>query len=216
MTVRARFAVLVGSLLTVATHSHASLVTFDDIDASAGDVSLQSISPYAGFLWSNVSAYTTTPGFQGFNNGIVSGANAAYGGGQVFSGGLVPVVSAITSASLFDFTSASLGAGYYDDLTVTLIGMRAGTNIYSRSLTVNTAGAMRFDFDFVGIDTLLIQGNISATSSDPFGCGTFNCTQFTIDDMSVAPSAVTGVPEPATAALVLLALFGVYGTRRKA
>ena len=68
--------------LVDAVPAQATIVNFDDIDASAGDVSLDAVSPYQGFTWSNFFAYTAAPGFPGFNNGIVSHPNAAYTGGD--------------------------------------------------------------------------------------------------------------------------------------
>ena len=53
------------------------------------------VSPYLGFNWTNFTAYTPPPGFDGFNNGIVS-----------------PVVGSITAATQLDFVCADLGASY--------------------------------------------------------------------------------------------------------
>jgi hypothetical protein len=105
----------------------ASVINFDDVDASLGDVSLDAISPYQGLTWTNFFAYTSFPGFDGFNNGIVSSPNAAYSGGEIGGASVVPVTGKIGSASLFDLASIDLGAGYYDDLLITVEGRRAGS-----------------------------------------------------------------------------------------
>jgi hypothetical protein len=65
------------AIVLAAIPAFAAVVNFDDLDASARDVSLDAISPYQGFTWTNFFAYTSAPGFPGFNNGILSPPNAA-------------------------------------------------------------------------------------------------------------------------------------------
>ena len=102
-----------------AAPAFAAVVGFDDLNATAGDIVLDTMNPYQGFTWMNFTVYTTTPGFPGFNNGIVSSPNASFAGGDILG---APVVSTIRSPTPFDFTSASLGSGWYDGLSVTVIG----------------------------------------------------------------------------------------------
>src|SRR5689334_3889973 len=104
----------IGPLLYViaAAPGFAEVINFDDLDATAGDIQLDSISPYQGFVWNSVSAYTAVPGFPGFNNGIVSPNNAGYSGGEALEG---PIIGKVSSSSPFDFMSAYLGAEWYDN-----------------------------------------------------------------------------------------------------
>lgn len=193
-------------------------VGFDDIDASAGDVSLDALGAYQGLSWSNFYGYTTTPGFDGFNNGIVSQSNAAYSGGQTFEGGLTPVVGSIQSTSAFDFLSADLGAGYYDGLSLTITGYLGAAQLYTQTLTLGTTGAQSFGFSFSGIDRLTFSAFTTAGSSDPFACGAFNCTQFTMDNMAIRAADVTSpIPEPSTALMLLpgLGLVMAFRLRRR-
>lgn len=209
-------ALLTATLAASAAMAAPVTVGFDDIDASGGDVLLT--SPYRGLNWSNFLAYTTTPGFDGFNNGIVSPANAAYSGGQN-GGPITPIVGSISSGTLFDFLSADLGAGYYNGLALTVTGQRSGSTLFSRTVTLNTAGAQAFSFNFAAIDTLLFTAAATAGTTDPFACGSFNCTQFTLDDFTFQPTDIvpppppppTSIPEPNSLALVLTAF--VLGTR---
>lgn len=67
-------------LLSQISLASAAIVTFDDLDASGGDLILDTISPYQGFTWTNFSAYTSIPGFPGFNNNIAFQNNATYSG----------------------------------------------------------------------------------------------------------------------------------------
>jgi hypothetical protein len=71
-----------GFLLATPFWLAAATIGFDDIDATAGDVLLNGISLCQGYGWTNMSVYTNTPGFPGFNNGIVSSPNAAYTAGD--------------------------------------------------------------------------------------------------------------------------------------
>lgn len=186
-------------------NSAALILHFDDIDASAGDVALES---YQGFTWSNFAAYTNAPGFTGFNNGIVSPANAAYSGGESFDPTATPIVGSLTSSAPFDFSGAALGAAYYDNLTVTVEGRRAGDVLFSQNVILNTSGAQAFNFNFAGIDTLTFSGAATAATIDPFSCGVFNCTQFTVDDLRVTP-----IPLPGAFGLMLAAFCAATGIR---
>jgi hypothetical protein len=187
---------MLGWSLSITCAAASTVINFDNLDASAGDVELGS---YAGFTWGNFSAYTNTPGVPGYNNGIVSGPNAAYSGGQVFTTSVMPITGTISSATSFDFLSGYLASGNYDDLDVTVEGLLNGTMLFSKTVTVNTSGATLFDFGFDGIDQVAFYGSTTNATSDPYACGSFNCTQFTVDNLTFAPYSAT--PEPSTSAL---------------
>ena len=145
------FAVL---LLCHTALASAAIVNFDDLDASGGDLGLDSLSPYQGFTWTNFSAYTNVPGFPGFNNGIVSLDNAAYSGGELFGATVTPVIGKIEANDPFDFVSAYLGSGYYDDLDLTVQGRLDGSLLFTSSLILNTTAPVLINFAFTGIDEL--------------------------------------------------------------
>lgn len=192
----------------------AATVNFDDIDASAADILLDGLSPYQGLSWTNLSAYTTVPAFPGFNNGIVSAPNAAYTAGDTLG---APIISTVTRASGFDFTSAYLGSGWYDGLSVTLNGLTNGVQGFTRTVTVNTAAPQLFTFNFTGITELDIFSTVMASTSDPFGCGSSGCSQVTLDDLDVTLLNLpppSGVPEPGTFSLLCLALIAVTASPR--
>ena len=193
----------------------ADTITFDDIDASAGDVILDNLNPYHGFVFTNFSVYTSVPGFPGYNNGIVSGPNGAYTAGDALS----PIVSTITAATPFDFTSAYLGSGWYDGLGVTLIGLSGGVQVYDQSVKVNTTGAQPFSFAFDGITELDIYSTVSAATTDPYGCGASGCSQITLDNVTLTPDAnpappPTVTPEPSSIILTGLGILSAAITRR--
>ena len=203
---------LIASFVTVSAVAD-TVINFDDLDASAGDVVLGS---YDGFTWGNFSAYTMTPGFPGFNAGIVSPPNAAYSGGQAFTTSVMPVTGTISSSTPFDFISSYLGSGNYDNLNVTVEGLLAGAVVYSQTVTVSTSAAQLFSFGFDGIDEIALFASTTAATSDPYGCGSFNCTQFTLDDLNIAPSSgpppppPSISPEPSSSVLLSLGSVSVF------
>jgi len=194
-------------LLVGTAPAQAVLVNFDDLDASSGDISLDAISPYQGFNWTNFSSYTSTPGFPGFNNGIVSQPNAAFTGGDALG---APIIGSITAAAPFDFGTASIGAGWYDNLDVTVEGRLGGLLQFSQTITFDAENVQLFSFGFTGIDELDFFSTITAATTDPFGCGSSGCSQITFDNMDFsAAGPPTEGPEPSTA-LVLFSSLGLF------
>jgi hypothetical protein len=210
---------LVCACATNVAQSAPITIGFDGIDASAGDVPLD--GTFAGVTLRNFTAYTSVPGFEGFNNGIVSGPNAAYSGGEVSVSGPTAITGSITSSKLFDFVGGYFGSGFYDKLSLTVKGLRGGSVVFSETLTLNTSVALFHPFAFIGIDALNFVAAATAQSSDPFACGPFNCTQFTMDDLRLNLSDVetppNDVPEPGSLALVLMgaAALRAAGQRRR-
>ncbi|SFU58564.1 PEP-CTERM sorting domain-containing protein [Nitrosospira multiformis] len=213
------FAVL---LVFHASLASATIVNFDDLDASGGDLVLDSLNPYQGFTWTNFSAYTSIPGFPGFNNGIVSPDNAAYSGGELFGPTITPVIGKIEASDPFDFVSAYLGSGYYDNLNLTVQGWHNGSLLFMRSVILDTNAPVFVNFGFTGIDELNFFAGVTPATADPFFCGTVNCTQFTLDNLTFAPASTTPppdpnpLPEPSTLALIGLAGMAVMVVRRRA
>ena len=202
-------------LACTALPAAAGVINFDDIDASAADIPLAGLNPYQGFTWSNFSAYTSVPGFPGFNNGIVSSPNGAYTAGDALGS---PIISSVSSGTPFDFISVELGAGWYDGMSVTLRGLLNGTQEFSRTVLVNTRGAQLFTFDFTGINELDIFSTVSAATTDPFGCGPSGCSQITLDDLTFAPSSGPPpppfqAPEPNTIGLIGIAALALAARR---
>lgn len=162
-------------------------LNFDDLNASGGNINLTGTN-YQGYSWSNFIAYDAANQYLylGFSNGVVSGTNAAYSGGELINGSTVlPVVGSISSTGLFDVGTAYLAAGYYDGLDVTIEGLLNGSVLFSKTVTVSSAAAQLFTFNFTGINQLDFFSAVTGNTSDPYGCGGVDCTQFAIDDLAL-------------------------------
>lgn len=206
MTFALRAALVVAIAIGAQASANAAVISFDDLDTSAGDLDLRNQVTYQGLAWANFFAYTSTPGFDGFNNGIVSQDNASYSGGESFgSTGVEPTVGSLRIQGDLDLLSAYVGAGYYDGLKVIATGLRAGAQLFSKEFIVNTSAPQLVSFQFLGVDEVLFMAQ-PGSATDPFACGTFNCTQFTIDDLEVTlRPASTSIPEPSGLLLVAAA-----------
>jgi hypothetical protein len=207
---RAKFlATLILVPMVLAPAGFAATITFDDITTPF--TNLATISPYQGFTWTNFTSYDTTVTSGGFPGGIVSSPDAVLSGGEFNDGGVVEIVGSITSTTPFTLNSGFFGAGWLpgQQLLVT------ASNGFSETLTLNTTGAQQFVFNQTGLTEVDFTPIANSGTSDPFGCGTFNCTQFTLDNLVVNEAVPAGAPEPATAALVTTCLAGLLFLKRR-
>jgi hypothetical protein len=190
----------------------ATVINFDDIDASGGFVILDTLSPYQGFDWTNFSVYTNYYGLPGYDNGIVSSPNAASTSGDSLGS---PIISTISSTASFDFVSAYLGSGWYDGLNVTVEGFDGATMDFSKTVTVNTEGAQLFTFNFDGIDELKIFSTVTTSTTDPYFCGVSGCSQVTLDDLTFTPASgpPPPVPEPSMTGIAGLGILALAAFR---
>jgi hypothetical protein len=115
------------------------------------------------------------------------------------------VVGKITTPTGINVISADLGAGYYNNLNVTVEGIASGRMLFSKTVTVGTQGARLFTFGFTGIDEVDLF-DVQTSSTDPYACGSFNCTQFTLDNVTFTPGTTPPPIEPEPASLVLVSV----------
>lgn len=189
-------------LWTTATPVSATSIDCDDLDLSGGLSIDLSRTTYQGYSWSNVSTYSAITGQEGLNNGIVSPNNAIYGGGDL--------ISTVSSARLFDFSSAYLNVAYCDNRAVTSGRLVVGRVLFSRIITVDTASALLVNFGFNGINELVFSASPTANLSDPFRCVANDCTPFTRDNLEME---VGNVPEPSSLFLIVVGFMSLWMPR---
>jgi hypothetical protein len=192
----------------------AEIIDFEDV-----------ATPYTGesFPYGSVSA-----GYRGFiwgtNGGyppLASGAAAVYQNSGTTDSGYLTAIAASTRAMFtpsssdgfhqltvsrseeWDFVSADIAAAWRTGMVVEFTGSLAGNQLYSYSVTLNSAGVLyAMNLNFQGIDTLTIRssGGSNAYSS---GAG----AHLIIDNFAYTV--------PAPSAMALLAAAGFCRRRRR-
>ena len=205
--------VIICTLFVFTTSAFAAEVNFDDLTEVFDE---ELVSPYAGFTWENFRYFTfdfnNDSILDGFDRGVVSPENAAYSGGEVGDPGSETTrVGHIGSPTPFDFVSAYFGAINYTSMVLTVQGFHGAVMTVSTTINLDNNGADQFFFPtFTNLTSLRMFG-VEAGAVDNGGCGTYNCTQFTIDNFQFTP-----VPEPSTLTLVGAgALAGFRRLRRR-
>jgi len=192
------------SISLASAPASAAVITFDDIDINHYYPPITSIADgYHGFDWDNFYAINTkhySRQRSGYVNGTTSGTQVGYN--------RKGKPATISSSSIFDFNRAQITAAWKDDLKVTVAGLLDGQQLYSQTVQVNTAGPTLFDFDFVGIDTLLFSSK-GGSHARLGGSG----QHFGIDDLVYNETAE--VPEPATLGLLAAGGLGLFAGRRR-
>lgn len=185
--------------LFLTTPASAQTIGFEDLSKTNTFATLP--SPYAGLEWINfkfvyqgyeIGHYGTN---HGYHYGTTSGNYAAFGHNPVSQ-----IIA--TDNRTFDFTSAYLTSAWQTQ-SITFNGYLNDQKRYSLTAEINTTKPLLVNFDWMGIDQLII---------------THTGNQWVIDDMTIQhKEVVTSVPEPSSLLLTLsgLALIGLSLYKKK-
>ncbi|MGH7952023.1 MAG: PEP-CTERM sorting domain-containing protein [Limisphaerales bacterium] len=176
------------------SHAQGELLTFDEPPNVYGGTGAIT-NGYGGLQWqyfNYLDAVNTGSG----RNGMVSSNYIAFN----FDGDPAQISD---NDGLFNLSSAYLTGAWNDGLQVEVQGFVGGTLTYDNTYTVNTAGPILINFDYLGVDgvNFISFGGTHNPSFGEFG------EEFLMDNLTV-----TLVPEPSAIAIGSLALFSVVVT----
>ena len=200
------------SILALSFSCPAATITFDDL---TNFTSMSSVSPYNGLDWTNYTSYTSSGiSHDGFPNGVVSQPGAVFSGGELGTPGN-EITGTFTghNGSTFTLNTAYLGAAYYNGEKVVVDGFNGVSLVFTQTLTLATTGAQKFSFEEANLTSVTITP-VFGTGSPNANCGTFNCTQFTMDNLEINDPIPTA-PEPGFLILPGIAVLGSAVMRRK-
>lgn len=187
------------------------VITFDDVPGADPQTDWNSVeNGYGGLNWNMVlvihESYANLwePG-SGYSNGLVSGEWVAFN--------LFAEPATVSSSESFTFNGAYLTAAYNNGLSIDVVGIREGAELFNQTVTVSTVSPTWFDFNFADINEVTFS---SHGGTHFLGQGN-GLTHFVMDNFTyneVAPGT-TSVPEPGTLALLCTSLVLSWGLLRK-
>lgn len=208
-TIHVRAAVAAALLTAAAPAAAQTVLNFDTI----GSTAVVPFSSYGGFSWATGAPSAPNWAAVDIDQECPSCSPTGLRGGRT-SGAYVAAqyyefLATITSPQQFRMVSTQLSSAWRDNLTVQFGGYLAGQLVWSSSEVVGRSATL-VTFNSGMIDELRI---FSTGGGAPSGGGTSAGAVF--DDFTYSLSAVSGVPEPATWALMTLGFGAIGGTIRR-
>jgi hypothetical protein len=151
-----------------------NLITFDDLPNDSV------ITSYAGLTWDNFTALdgVNYAGPSGYNAGVISTNNVAYGQDGV--------TSTITNSTSFSLISGYLTAAWYDNLQIEVLGYYQGTLVYSNVYVPSATTPTNFVFNYFNVTEV----DFSSSGGTPHaGYGSVG-TQYILDNVVVSNGVV--------------------------
>jgi hypothetical protein len=179
------------ALCAPANRCAGAILGFDDLSPNVAVP-----NGYGGLTWNEVFVHNREFSPSGYYNGVVSGTHAAYN---------VSENIATVMGSLFNFNSAYLTGAWNNGLNVRADGFVGATQIFTRTVQVNTSGPTLVNFNFVGVDRVVFTSFGGTLAPGVSGSG----THFVMDDFNYT------IPEPASLLLACLAAGSLPLLRRR-
>jgi hypothetical protein len=180
-----KFIHCIAALSLAISTAHGATINFDDLPGSEGPIPLG----HGGFTWTNfyflnAQTYGTNP--SGYLAGMVSASKVA------FNAGGSP--ASFSAAEPFNLVSAYLTGAWNDGLQVTVTGFNGVNQVATQTVTTSAYAPTLYTFNFNNITSVTFS---SAGGVQAYPAGT--ATHFAMDNLTVS-----AIPEPGSAALVLL------------
>lgn len=188
------FRLLAGAALCIASAAHASVISFDDLDASNKLASIGKYNPYDGITWAN-SWYLGPNTYAGYDNGAHSGTQFVLNGFGVNN-------LSFSSTTAFDFVGAWFATPNTNGAHASWINVSAYDALNN---LIGSTGNMT-----IGNTYSFIQANFKNASKITVSR---DAGFFVMDDVTLGDPA--SVPEPAPLALLTVALGALVMQRRR-
>ena len=180
--------------LCISSAAHATVIDFDDLDASNKLSSIGKYNPYDSITWSN-SWYLGPNTYAGYDNG-------AHSGTQFLLNGFGANNLSFRSASTFDFVGAWFAVPNINGSRATWINVSA----YDQNdALIGSTGNIGVSNTYAFVEANFSNASRITVSRDK--------GFFIMDDVTLGEPA--SVPEPGAVALIALALAGLTVSRRR-
>ena len=179
---------IIGLVLGFTISANATVLMFDELRFEGDEMGLP--NSYMGLTWNEWRVCDTN--IEHFGH-AVSGDNTVYHASP----------ASITGPN-FNFYGTYLSGAYKDGMSIDVVGIRDGNQVYSSTVLTRAQTLIWFDFNFLNIDELLISC-YGGTPVEPY---LENSDVFHMDNFTYS-----AVPEPSTFVLLAIGIAGILGRK---